>query len=152
MNDRADLIVQHFNYLVDEYGFRIERKEFNPGAMGDAIVVFTSANLGIEIVIDRNQVLLRIGDQSDPRGAWFEFSDVVKHFAPSLDNVYDAPEKTPERTWDDVVEAQLAKLALVLRESCTPLLRGESLAKTEIKKIEKKRVNQRFGKFFRGSS
>lgn len=152
MNDRSDLIVQHFKYLIDEYGFRIERKEFNPGAMGNAIVVFTSMRIGIEIVIDRDQALIRIGDQSDPGGNWFEFSDVVKYFAPSMANVYEAPEKTPDSTWDEFIEAQLARLAVVLRKSCKPVLEGEPLARTEIKKIEKERANRMFGKYLRDSS
>ncbi len=152
MNDRSDLIVQHFRYLIDEYDFKIEQKEFDPSAMGNAIVIFNSIKIGVEIVIDRDQVLISIGNRSDPRREWFEFSDVVKYFAPSMNNVYDFPEKTPDITWDEVVETQLTRLAVILRESCKPLLRGESLARTEIKKIEKERVDKMFGKFLRDSS
>ncbi|MBI4761326.1 MAG: hypothetical protein ACOYYF_03545 [Chloroflexota bacterium] len=145
MNDRSDLIVQCFSYLIDEYGFKIERKEFDSSMMGNAIVIFKSTKIGIEIVIDRDQALLSIGDQSDPRKYWFEFGDVVQFLAPFIDNVYDFPEEKPETTtWDDVVESQLNRLAAILRQYCEPLLAGEPLMKTEIKKVEEKRVAEMF--------
>jgi hypothetical protein len=148
MNDRSDLIVQCFRYLIDEYGFKVERKEFDPNTMGNAVVIFKSTKIGIEIVIDRDQALISIGDQSDPRKLWFEFGDVVQFFAPFIDNVYDFPEETPETgNWDEIVEAQLNRLAAILRQYCEPLLTGEPLMKTEIKKVEEKRVAEMFKRY-----
>ena len=152
MSDRADLIVQHFGYLINDYGFRIERKEFDPQTMGNAVVVFKSSKFGIEIVIDRNQVLISIGEQLDPRMQWFEFSDVVKYYAPDAEAVYVFPDKTAENTWDEVVEIQLRRLATILRQYCELLLKGESWMKEEIKKIEKKRASEILKKFGQGSA
>ncbi len=150
MKDRADLIVQYFRYLVDEYGFKIEQKEFDPSAMGNAIVIFKSEKIGIEVVIDRDQVLISIGDQSDPRKEWFEFSDVVKYSFPSIENVYNFTEKTADSTWDDAVESQLHRLSVMLLQYCEPLLKGKPLMRAEIKKIEEERVARMFGKFQKG--
>jgi len=146
MSDRADLIVQHFGYLVNEYGFRVERKEFDRQTMGNAVVVFKSPKFGIEVVIDRNQALISIGEQVDPRMEWFEFRDVVMYYAPDAENVYVFPEKSDENTWDEIVETQLRRLAIVLRKYCDPLLKGESWEKEEIKKIEEDRASEMFKK------
>lgn len=147
MSDRADLIVQNFDYLINIYGFRIDRKEYDPQTMGNAIVVFKSPKFGIEVVIDRNQVLISIGEQLDPRMEWFEFSDVVKYFAPYAEDVYIFPDKTSGNTWNNVIEIQLRRLAVILRQYCEPLLKGESWMKAELKKIEEKRAAEMLKKF-----
>lgn len=142
MSNRADLIKQHFDYLINEYGFRIERKEFDPQTMGNAVVVFKSHKYGIEIVIDRDQALISIGDCLNPRMQWFELQDVVTYYAPSIDDVYSFTEKTADNTWDDIIGLQLRKLAIVLRQHCEPVLRGESWIKGEIEKIEESRKTE----------
>lgn len=139
MDDRSDLIAKYFAYLVQEYGFHIERKEFDSQAMGNAVVVLKSSSIGIEIVVDRNQVLMSIGNLLDTRKQWFEFTDVVKYYAPSVDNVYIFPEKTHENTWDEIVESQLSRLATILRQYCEPLLIGKFWRKEEIEKIQENR-------------
>jgi len=114
--------------------------------MGNAVVVFKSPKFGIEVVIDRNQALISIGEQVDPRMEWFEFRDVVMYYAPDAENVYVFPEKSDENTWDEIVETQLRRLAIVLRKYCDPLLKGESWEKEEIKKIEEDRASEMFKK------
>lgn len=152
MNDRAIMIRKYFYYLIEDYGFSVERMEFDPQAMGNAVLIFISSWLGIEIVVDRNQVLLSIGEHRAPREQWFEFLDVVKYFAPCENIEYIFPEKTSNNTWDEVVEIQLARLADILQRYCKPLLNGESLRITEIKKIEQKRVSELEGKFKKDST
>jgi hypothetical protein len=152
MSDRADLIVKYFDFLINEYHFRMERKEFDPQMMGNAVVVFKSSKFGLEIVIDRNQVLISIGEQLDARREWFEFSDVVKYYSPEAEDAYVLPDKTPENTWDDVVENQLRRLSVMLRQYCQPLLKGELWMKEELKKIEKKRAAEMYKKFGQGHS
>jgi hypothetical protein len=151
MQNRSDLIVKKFEYLIVEYGFEVKEKNFDPEAMGNAYVIFMSLKNGIEIVVDRNDVLIAIGDSAEPRQDWFEFSDVVGYYAPSMESVYHFPEKTEDQTWDEFVEVQLDRLSGTLRQICEPLLRGESLKKKEIKKIEEQRVSDMFGKFMRNA-
>ena len=145
MSDRAELIVKYFDYLINEFGFYIERKEFDPQAMGNAIVIFKSQKLGVEVVVDRNMVLISLGDQIDSRRDWFEFSDVIKYYAPKIDGVY-VFEKNFNTSWDQVVETQLSKLAIILRQNCESILKGEQLNKKEVRKIEEKRVAENFEK------
>jgi hypothetical protein len=140
MIDRADLIVQYFNYLISDYDFHVTKKIFDPDAMGNAFVIFESTKLGIQIVIDRSQVLIKIGDVLEPRRQWLEFSDVVKYFAPSIDSPYIFTQKTETRTWDEAIEIQLNRLASILRQYCEPLLKGDFGMKDQIKKIEERRV------------
>lgn len=150
MINRAEMIVQKFDYLINEYGFHITRKEFDAQSFGNTIVVFTSSKYGIEIVIDRNQVLISIGESSEPRVEWFDFSDVVKYYAPYAEEPYDFPEKTAERTWDAVVEIQLRRLSAILHQYCETLLKGEDWIKEEVKKIEEKRAAEMLKKFHQG--
>jgi hypothetical protein len=148
MTDHADLIVQYFNYLITEYGFHIVRKEFDSQTMGNAVVIFKSSQIGIEIVVDRNQVLISLGDLLDQRRDWFEFSDVLKYYAPLAEKAYIFPEKTVDNTWDDVVLIQLDWLAIILRQYCDPLLKGEPWVKEEIQEIAEKRAAEMLKKWF----
>jgi hypothetical protein len=144
MSDRAELIVQCFAYLVNDYGFHIEKKEFAEYAMGNAVVVYKSSLVGIEIAVDRGQVLISMGDQADQLREWFEFSDVLKYYDPSVEKAYILPEKTPEKTWDDVIEDQIKRLAIILRQYCEPFLKGDLSGGEQIKQIEKKRTAELF--------
>jgi hypothetical protein len=146
MVDRSDLIIQYFGYLINEFGFRVEQKVFDPQTMGNAFVVFESSEIGIEIVIDRNQVLIKLGDKMEPREKWFEFSDVLKYFSPS-EEAYIFYEKTEDHTWDEAIEAQLKRLAIIVLQYCEPILRGRLEMKKELKAIEEKRVAKMLKRF-----
>jgi hypothetical protein len=76
MTDRSDLILQNFGYLITEFGFSIAEKEFDPSMMGNAFIIFKSSQIGIEIVIDRNQVLIALGDPTEPRKKWAWFKNI----------------------------------------------------------------------------
>jgi hypothetical protein len=122
---------------------------YDPEMMGNAIVVFKSSKAGIDVVIDRNQVLMTLGDPMESRNEWFEFSNVLKYFAPSLESAYVFTEKTVENTWDEVIETQLDRLALILRQYCEPILRGDLSMKEEIKKIQENRKAESLAKLRR---
>ncbi len=123
MVDRTDWILQYFGYLVDEYGFHVEKQEFLPQGMGNAYVLFESTKTGIEVVIDRNQVLIAMGDRAEPRRNWFEFSDVIKYFAPS-EVAYIFYEGKNKLTWDEAVKAQLSRTSILLHTYCEPMIMG----------------------------
>jgi hypothetical protein len=146
MKDNSELTTQYFDYLISDYKFLLARKEFDSQAMGNSIVVYKSHSYIIEIVVDRNQVLMRIGEHSDPSREWFEFTDVVHSYAPAKKNVYIFPIKTKKNSWEAVVEKQLARLSAMLREYCEPLLLGEIWKREKIKEIELKRVSELFSK------
>jgi hypothetical protein len=64
-----------------------------------------------------------------------------------LENVYIFPEKTVDSTWEDVIDEQLNRLSLILRQYCDPLLKGDFEMKEEIRKIEKQRTDEMLEKF-----
>lgn len=147
MKNRVDLIIKNFDYLISQYNFHVDQKEFDPQTMGNAVVIFKSQNIGIEIVVDRDQVLISIGNQIDTREKWFDFSDVIKYYAPHIEKAYIFTEKTIETTWDDAVETQLVRLSVILRQYCESVLKGDGWAKEEIKKNEEKRKLEMIKKF-----
>ena len=149
MADRSDMIVRYFTYLVDDYGYHLAEKSFDPDTMGNAYVVFRSPALGIQVAIDRNYVQVRVGQASDRRWDWFDLADILTHYAPEIGSPYIDPEKTSENTWDGVIEQQLRHLSGLLREHCDSVLREQSLPKEEIKRIEDARVEQKYGRFMR---
>jgi hypothetical protein len=142
MIDRSDLILQCFGFLISDYGFQVDQKEFDASAMGNAYMVFISSKIGIEIVIDRNQVLIALGDRSKPRNKWFDFSHVLGYFSNSSEAAYLFPEKSPENTWDEIVLIQLNRLAHLLQHYCDRLLKGDLSMEGEIRVIEQNYVQK----------
>jgi hypothetical protein len=137
MIDRVELITKYFKYLVSDYGFIITQQEFDYSSMGNAFVIFKSPRVGVEVVIDRNQVLITIGDEKDNPRDWFEFSSVLNYFSP-LVNAYEFPDKTEINTWDGVVETQLDRLSIILLQYCEPILKGDLTMKKDIQRIQEK--------------
>lgn len=133
-------IEKHFEYLIDEYNYHVVSEEFSPQAMGNAYVIYASSSIGIQVTVDRSQVLLNIGDISDNKKDWFDFSDVIKFFNPSISDPYIFTEKTDKNNTDDIVEIQIRRLASLLGQNCRPILGGELWMKEKIKVIEKTRV------------
>jgi hypothetical protein len=147
MADRSDLILQYFGYLITEYDFSVEEKVFDPGMMGNAFVKLKSSLVGIEIVIDRDQVLITLGDPMEPREKWIEYSAVLQYFAPSevaysdpaqLFNEKRANNPSNKETWEDVVETQLRRIASMFRQYCETILNGKLGMKNVIEEIKEK--------------
>jgi hypothetical protein len=144
MMDNSDLIIQYFGYLITEFGFSVEK---DPHAMGNAFAIFKSSQVGIEIVIDRSQVLIALGDPMEARKKWLDYSYVLEYLSPSAVAYLDIAQLFDERrahhtsnkdTWDEVLEFQLRGLASMLRQYCEPILKGEPGMKQVIKEIKEK--------------
>ena len=133
----ADLLKLHFKYLTDDYGFVVAHEIYSPMVMGNASVDFESSKTRIEIVLDRSQVLIALGPVSWPRHEWFEFSDVVRFFAPAVDPIYVFPEDIPDHA--AALEMQVSRLANPMRQHCDPVLRGDFSMCDGIKEVERKR-------------
>jgi hypothetical protein len=134
----TELIKRYFHYLVDEFGFSIDREGYSPEVMGNAVVVFVSTSTAVKVVVDRSQVLINIGELSWPEKDWFEFGDVVQFFNPNLKDVYDFSGDSLDN--QAYIVSQAKHLALLLRQYCEPLLRGDFSMQDKIREIEKKRV------------
>ena len=135
----AELIKNHFKYLLDEYGFSIEREYYSPEIMGNAAVVYISNTTGVIIAVDRSQVLISIGRSALPEDQWFEFSDVIHFYAPTVKEAYIFQ---IDDTHLVEVELQLERLAQLLRKYCEPLLRGNFSDEDQIKEFERQRAEE----------
>jgi hypothetical protein len=132
------LIKQHFQYLIDTYGYYIDHEQYSTEVMGNAEIVYKSAQTGISIIVDRSQVLLNIGNISWSERDWFEFSDVVHYFSPKIEFVYAFQNDNQDAQVD--IEGQIKWAAIMLMQYCDPILRGDFSMQREIREIEKRRV------------
>lgn len=136
-----EIIKRYFEYLIDEYGFLIEREEYSPEAMGNAYIVYTSKLIGIGVVVDRDQVLINIGQVTWPEREWFEFTDVIHYFNPNIKKVY-AFSGVPLEKQNFTIEAQVKHVSIILRQYCEPILMGDFSMEDLIKEIERKRAKE----------
>jgi hypothetical protein len=128
--------------LIKDYGFSIARERYDPNMMGNAQVIFESTLIGIDIVLDRSQVLIAIGSLAKPRREWFEFSDVLHYFTPDLTAYIfpNVPKDFPN--YESSVDAQVSRLAKLMSQYCAPILNGDLSIANKVKEIESKRVSE----------
>ncbi len=117
----STLVKEHFKYLF-ELGFRVTSERYDPEFFGNAQIVFESAEVGIDIVVDRGQVLISLGPISNRRWDWFEFASVVRRLAPNVDLVY-LREARPNEKID--LEEQVKWLANLMHQYCGLVLQGD---------------------------
>jgi hypothetical protein len=108
-------VYKYFSFLND-LGFTIkEKEEVDPKAMGNGFFVFISSSAGIEIVLDRGQVLMEIGKASQDRKEWIDWS--------IISSVYSPTEKAYDFELD--IDSQVKRLSELLRKYCLGLLKGD---------------------------
>lgn len=134
----SQLVKEHFEYLNSEYEFEICSDRYFPEIMGNAEITFKSSKTGFQIVLDRNQVLAKIGQVAKPERDWFAFSDVVSHFFPDIGNAYIFPDDFSN--YEQALEIQIQRIASIMKDHCKPLLSGDFSMSAAIKEIERKRV------------
>lgn len=145
MKDVLSLIKESFHYLIHEYKFLIDREQYSPEVMGNASVVYKAANIGIQVVVDRSQVLLNIGESVLPDRYWFDFSDVMQYFAPHIKSIYGFQNNDSRECPN--IGGQLKELAVMLRQYCEPILRGDFSMSKGIREIETKRISEMLDEF-----
>jgi hypothetical protein len=119
----SELVKKHFIFLENDYDFLITSDRYSPDVMGNAELIFKSPKTGFQIVLDRNQVLAKIGQVDQPEKKWFEFSDVVRHLSPDIKAAYIFPKDFSDH--DKALETQIKRIASLLRDFCKPLLLGD---------------------------
>ena len=125
MANLDEIIIQHFGYLKDDFGFHIDKREFDPSRSQRANVIFKSSVIGVQVAVDRNEAYIWIGDKKESSRNWLDFGFVLKYYAPFITQAYEIPEYVSGYTWLDMVLPQLDRLAKLLREHCRPLLNGD---------------------------
>lgn len=134
------LVKQYFNFLFDEYGFRIVQENYYPELMGDANVTLETSNTGFLIMAERTYVSIEIGPKSLPKNSWFEFSDIAGYFASHIVPVYSFPKD--QIGYKNILEIQIIRLSEIVQKYCSPILMGDFSMSEDIKKIEKERVKK----------
>jgi hypothetical protein len=113
-------IQSHLHFLIDEFGFSITEARYDQ-EMGNAVVIFAKYKARIEIVRDRDQALISLGDEGLERWDWVEFAEAVEFLSGKLEPVYlFTSSNTPLS--DD---AQVSHLSILMRRYCEPLLTGK---------------------------
>ena len=113
-------IQSHFHFLIDEFGFSITKARYDQ-EMGNAVVIFAKNKTRIEVVRDRGQALISLGDEELDRWDWVEFAEVVKFLSGKSEPVYlFTSSNTPLS--DDV---QVSHLSMLMRGYCEQLLSGK---------------------------
>ena len=129
-------INNYFGFLND-YGFSIlEKEEINTSAMGNGYYRFMSETTGIEIALDRGQVLMVIGKSQQDRKDWLEWSIILEAYAPDI-KAYD---------FEIDIDSQVRRISELLKQYCAKLLEGDFSDETLLNVIEDK-----IGKGFRES-
>jgi hypothetical protein len=115
---------RRFHYLIDDYGFSVVDERYDPDAFGNSLVRFRSSAVDVVLVLDRGQVLIDINPYPMIEDYQFGLPSVVEFLAAEAgEPVYVFPE-----TWEnyyDMIDSQLERLARVLRQRCSSILRGE---------------------------
>lgn len=145
MTSTISIIIDNFYFLVKEYNFYIVLEQYSPEIMGNAEVIYKSEKVMIRVVVDRSQVLLNIGEPSWPDRDWLDFSDVLHYFNANIESVYDFQKNNLNKPPD--IGTQLQKLAILLKQYCEPILKGDFSMSTEIRKIETKRISEMVDSF-----
>ena len=129
-------INNYFGFL-NEYGFSIlEKEEINTSAMGNGYYRFMSETTGIEIALDRGQVLMVIGKSQQDRKDWLEWSIILEAYAPDI-KAYD---------FEIDIDSQVRRISELLKQYCAKLLEGDFSDEILLNVIEDK-----IGKGFRES-
>ena len=115
-----------FSFLL-EIGFSIyDKVECDPNAFGNGYYRFSSDTVGLEIVLDRRQVLVAIGKISQDRRDWLEWSHILKAYARNV-KAYD---------FDLDIGLQVRRISELLQKYCTELLGGDLNNEDLLKEIE----------------
>jgi hypothetical protein len=137
---------QYFQFLTNEFGFSIIKESYNPEIkIGNGSVMYQSKFATLEVVVEKTEVLLKIGQRKAPLEDWFEFQDVMKYFAPEVDDVYLRSGITLTLKDSLAIETRIRNMVALLRKYCQPLLAGDFSMKASIKEVREKRARRIWG-------
>jgi hypothetical protein len=142
--NNLEIIKAQFEQLAEKYGLAISDETSSPTSMGDARVLYLSDAIGLEVVVNRRQVLVTLGDPTGPDNSWFEWIDVINFYAPK-EEVYVFWDKRRKKAVD--VETQAARIAHLLERYCRPLLEGDFSHAAQIRELERERVSEMRSRF-----
>lgn len=120
-NTFADLVKDHCRFLLEAYGFRVERESLDADHFGNSIVVMRSGDVRIGFLKDRGVVRIDISPivryDVFERGS-FDLSFVVRFLSPH------APEYN-YIVWGEPEADTIIRVADILARYCVQLLSGK---------------------------
>lgn len=115
MSEFPKAVNSYFNFLT-YYDFSVSEKvEIDSGVFGNGYFTFKSKTIGIEIVLDRGQVLMSVGRSDQKKQDWLDWSQVLAIYAPNL-IAYD---------FELTIDSQVKRLSDLLKKYCKKLLEGD---------------------------
>lgn len=135
-----------FSELLDEHGFRVVSESHEPKSFGNGLIVLQAEDLRLRFVRDRGQVFADIGAPGQTGDDnWHQLQRVMEFM-----HRHDSPAADPRRA------AGLDELGVWLKENyetVRALFREETYPSTRValKKFEREKAEQMFGKFAPGT-
>ena len=127
-----DVVKQHFNYLIVEYGFLVKEEltvSGNPLSRGMVTYMMAKEPENpvlkqtlIRIILDRGYVLLEFGSKDLESREYFSVAEIVPFVASGV-NVYEKIDFS--RDPYEIIETQVKKLSDFLLLYCIPFLKGD---------------------------
>jgi predicted DNA-binding protein YlxM (UPF0122 family) len=125
------LIKKYMDFLVTEFYFSSQQMDYQYMEK-----YYISDKTGIRLVLDGGNVEMQIGRITNPTREWHEFVDIMRYFAPEINDVnMFVPTLTTL-----LVDNQLNQMALWMKAYCHPLLIGDFSMEMEILKVKRQRI------------
>jgi hypothetical protein len=128
------MVKKYFHFLEDDFHFFYYQQVDSPYME----IFYTSDKAGIRIVLDRGTVELQVGNITDPQHKWFELVDIMRHFAPEINDV----DKFVPILSTILIEEQLLQIASWIKTYCIPLLIGDFSMEMEINEARSQRIKE----------
>jgi hypothetical protein len=126
------MVKKYFHFLEDDFHFFYYHQVDSPYME----IFFTSDKTGIRIVLDRGTVEVQVGKITDPLHKWFELVDIMRYFAPEINDV----DKFVPILSTILIEEQLLQIASWIKTYCRPLLIGDFSREMEINEVRSQRI------------
>jgi hypothetical protein len=145
MDERTfvDEVERDFAYLVSDRGFRVAREVFDPVHFGNGLVEFRSQHVGVQVTLDRSQILIDIGPAGQSSDNWFSLPEVQSHFDPTgAEYQYQFPERWDD--YDEMIISEIRRAAAALRPLIGPVVTPGFDAWNELERRRTRRVRAKY--------
>lgn len=139
----TERVKEEFRYLVEEYGFSVADERYDRDAFGNSLVDFQSSKVTIRVLLDRGEVTIGVGPYPLSSDYWFDLSSVLEFLSVhTSEPAYVFPEEWD--SYDDMVDWQVSRLAHLLQQCCSSVLRGEFTEWKEMDEIRRKKSEDEY--------
>lgn len=137
-----------FSELLDEHGFRMVSESHAPDSFGDGLIVLQTEDVRLRFVRDRGQVFADVGSSGTSSGDDWHQLQRVKEFLHRHDSTAAASDARRATGIDELgvwLKANYEQVRTLFRRETYPSTRDA------LRKFEKEKAEQMFGKFTPGS-